>query len=162
MSVFAAPVAAIRAGRSICEDARQLDIEVRAGVHTGECDRLRGGDLSGLAVHIAARVGAAAAPGEVWMSRTVCDLIGGSGLQVRSRGAHRLKDISEPWELFSAASENLAVTSIPEQPSPMRGSDRLILALADARPASSTASTASTAHGAAARTTSAEEPSDVS
>lgn len=84
MSVLAGPVAAIRAGRSICDDARRLDIEVRAGVHTA-------------------------------LSRTVCDLIGGSGLEVRSRGTHRLKGICEPWELFSAAGENLAVTSIPEQ-----------------------------------------------
>lgn len=60
MSLFVGPAAAIRAARSICADARGLDIEVRAGVHTGECDRLPDGDISGLAVHIAARVSSAA------------------------------------------------------------------------------------------------------
>lgn len=128
MSVFAGPAAAIRAARSISEDVRVLDIEVRAGVHTGECNRRSDGRFSGLAVHIAARVGSAAGPGEVWVSRTVRDLIGGSGLRLTSRGTHHLKGVSEPWELFSLGGEDFAATSIPHEPSPMRATDRLILA----------------------------------
>jgi class 3 adenylate cyclase/pimeloyl-ACP methyl ester carboxylesterase len=134
MSDFAGPAAAIRAGRLICEDAHVLDIEVRAGVHTGECNRAPGGGMSGLAVHVAARVGSAAGPGEVWVSRTVRDLIGGSGLQMRSCGRHQLKGVSERWELFVVVGEDVAAASVPEEPSPMRATDRLLVATAHRAP----------------------------
>ena len=73
---------------------------VRVGIHTGECEQ-RGNDLAGLAVHIAARVGALAAPGEVLTSRTVRDLVGGSGLRFADRGEHDLKGIPDAWQLFA-------------------------------------------------------------
>jgi class 3 adenylate cyclase len=105
LSVFAGPVAAVRAGRSICEAATRLDIEVRAGVHAGECERHPSGDISGLAVHIAAHVGATAGAGEVLISRPVRDLIGASGLLLAPRGHHKLKGLSDLWELFTVLGE---------------------------------------------------------
>jgi class 3 adenylate cyclase len=69
-------------------------------LHTGECE-LRGNDLAGLTVHIAARVGALAAPGEVLVSRTVRDLVAGSGLQFVGRGEHELKGVPDTWQLFA-------------------------------------------------------------
>ncbi|MDQ1434758.1 MAG: hypothetical protein QOF59_1574, partial [Actinomycetota bacterium] len=74
--------------------------EVRTGVHTGECER-RGNDLAGLAVHIAARVAAAAGPGEVFVSRTVRDLVGGSDARFADRGEYELKGVPERWQLFA-------------------------------------------------------------
>ena len=73
---------------------------MRAGVHTGECER-RGDDLAGLTVHIAARVAALAASGEVLVSRTVRDLVGGSDLRFADRGEHELKGVPESWQLFA-------------------------------------------------------------
>ena len=73
---------------------------MRAGIHTGECER-RGDDLAGLAVHIAARVAAAAGAGEVIVSRTVRDLVGGSELRFVDRGEHELKGVPERWQLFA-------------------------------------------------------------
>jgi len=134
MSVFTGPAAAIRAARAIAADARSLDIEVRAGVHAGECDRRPGGDISGLAVHIAARVQSAAAPGEIWVSRTVRDLVGGSGLELEPRGRHSLKGVSEPWELYLVAGEDVASTAVEQQPTAMRPGDHAALALARRAP----------------------------
>jgi class 3 adenylate cyclase len=134
MGVFSGPAAAIRAAQLIRDDARMDDLSVRAGIHTGECERMAGGDLSGLAVHIAARVGAAAGPGEVWVSRTVRDLIGGSGLQLKSMGTHQLKGVAEEWELFSVVGQDETAAAIAEEPSAMRAGDRLILATARRAP----------------------------
>ena len=134
MSVFPGPAAAIRAAQRVRDDARALEIEVRAGVHTGECDRRAGGDISGLAVHIAARVGSAAGPGEVWVSRTVHDLVGGAGLQLTSKGVHTLKGVAQPWELFALDGEDLDATRVEQQPSLMRVSDRLAVATARRAP----------------------------
>jgi class 3 adenylate cyclase len=134
MSIFAGPAAAIRAARSISNEAHELDIKVRAGVHTGECDRRPGGDISGLAVHIAARVGAAAEANEVWVSRTVRDLIGGSGLRLDSRGAHELKGVNEMWELFAVMSEDVKAVTIPHERSRLRPVDRVALATARRAP----------------------------
>jgi class 3 adenylate cyclase len=74
---------------------------VRAGAHTGEVER-RGDDLAGLAVHIAARVAAHADAGELFVSRTVRDLVAGSGLHFDSRGVHELRGVPDTWELFVA------------------------------------------------------------
>jgi class 3 adenylate cyclase len=70
------------------------------GAHTGECE-IRGDDLAGLTVHIAARVAALAASGEVLVSRTVRDLVAGSGLRFVPRGEHELKGVPETWQLFA-------------------------------------------------------------
>jgi class 3 adenylate cyclase len=74
---------------------------VRAGLHTGECD-VMGDDVGGIAVHIAARVSALAEPSEVLVSRTVKDLVAGSGIEFTDRGAHVLKGVPDTWELHSA------------------------------------------------------------
>jgi class 3 adenylate cyclase len=73
---------------------------VRVGVHTGEVER-RGDDVAGIGVHIAARVQACAQPGEVWVSRTVTDLVAGSGINFTDRGEHLLRGVPGNWQLFS-------------------------------------------------------------
>jgi class 3 adenylate cyclase len=91
---------AIRCAIRIREGLRQLGIEIRAGLHTGECELL-GDDIGGVAVHIGARVEARAMPGEVLVSSTVKDLVVGSGLQFEDRGTHALKGIPDEWHLFA-------------------------------------------------------------
>jgi class 3 adenylate cyclase len=78
---------------------RQLGIEVRAGVHTGECE-LMGDNVGGIAVHTGARIMAKADPGEVVVSGTVKDLVSGSGIDFQDNGTHRLKGIPGDWRLF--------------------------------------------------------------
>jgi class 3 adenylate cyclase len=97
---FDGPARAIRCARAIIEAAGQLGLEVRAGLHTGECE-VRGDDLGGLAVHIAARVGALAAPGEVLASGTVKDLVVGSGIEFAERGEETLHGVPGSWKLFA-------------------------------------------------------------
>ena len=79
---------------------RSLGIELRLGVHTGEVEVV-GDGVAGIAVHIAARVAAAAQDGEVLVSRTVADLVAGSGMTFRDRGAHRLKGVPGRWQLWA-------------------------------------------------------------
>jgi class 3 adenylate cyclase/alpha-beta hydrolase superfamily lysophospholipase len=100
---FDGPARAIRCARAIIEAAGRLGLEVRAGLHTGECE-VRGDDLGGIAVHIAARVGALAAIGEVLVSGTVKDLVVGSGIEFADRGSHPLKGVPEEWALFAVTS----------------------------------------------------------
>jgi class 3 adenylate cyclase len=102
LATFDGPARAIRCTRTILDSSEQLGIRVRAGAHTGECE-VMGDDIGGIAVHIAARVSALAAPGEVLVSRTVKDLVAGSGLEFSDRGAHDLKGVPDTWELYSAA-----------------------------------------------------------
>jgi class 3 adenylate cyclase len=102
LASFDGPARAIRCARGITQSAGKLGIEVRAGLHTGECER-RGTDLAGLAVHIAARVGALAHPSEVLVSSTVKDLVAGSGIVFTERGEHVLKGIPDQWRLFAVA-----------------------------------------------------------
>jgi class 3 adenylate cyclase len=97
---FDGPARAIRCAQEVSEAMRPLGIKVRAGVHTGECE-VRGDDLSGLAVHIAARVEALAAPDEVLVSGTVRDLVAGSGIAFSERGEHELKGVPGSWKLFA-------------------------------------------------------------
>jgi class 3 adenylate cyclase len=99
---FDGPARAIRCGRAICEGVRRLGIDVRAGVHTGECE-LIGAKIGGIAVHIGARVAALAQPGEVLVSTTVRDLVAGSGLQFEDRGTHTLKGVPGTWPLYAVA-----------------------------------------------------------
>ena len=79
-----------------------LGIRVRAGLHTGECE-VMGDDIGGIAVHIAARVSALAEPSEVLVSRTVKDLVAGSGIEFSDRGSHTLKGVPDTWDLHAAA-----------------------------------------------------------
>jgi class 3 adenylate cyclase len=79
-----------------------LGIQIRVGLHAGEVE-LRGDDVGGIAVHIAARVGALAGPDEILVSSTVKDLVAGSGLMFSERGAHELKGVPGEWHLYSVA-----------------------------------------------------------
>jgi pimeloyl-ACP methyl ester carboxylesterase len=101
LATFDGPARAVRCGLAIRDAVRGLGLEIRAGVHTGEVE-LGPEDVQGIAVHIGARVAAAAAAGEVWTSRVVRDLSPGSGLVFEDRGSHRLKGVPEEWRLFSA------------------------------------------------------------
>jgi class 3 adenylate cyclase/pimeloyl-ACP methyl ester carboxylesterase len=102
LAAFDGPARAVRCGRAIVDSVRKLGIHVRAGVHTGECEVI-GDKLGGIAVHIGARIGALAAPDEVLVSRTVSDLVAGSGLRFEERGTHTLKGVPGSWLLLAAA-----------------------------------------------------------
>jgi class 3 adenylate cyclase len=99
-ATFDGPARAIRCACAVTEAVRDLGIEIRAGLHTGECE-LVDGKVGGIAVHIGARVSAAAAPGEVLVSSTVKDLVAGSGLEFADRGAAELKGVPGEWRLYA-------------------------------------------------------------
>jgi len=103
LAVFDGPARAIRAGRAIVDSLSRLGLDVRVGVHTGEVELLPAGKLGGIAVHVGARVAAAAQPGEVLVSSSVRDLVAGSGLDFVDRGVHPLKGIAEERQLFALA-----------------------------------------------------------
>jgi class 3 adenylate cyclase len=98
---FDGPARGIRCAQAIVDSSAQLGIRVRAGLHTGECE-VMGDDLGGIAVHIAARVSALAEPSEVLVSRTVKDLVAGSGIEFAERGCHELRGIPDSWDLHAA------------------------------------------------------------
>lgn len=100
MATFDGPARAIRCAGAIVEAVKPLGIEVRAGIHTGECELLADDGLAGIAVHLAARICSEAAPGEVFVSSTVRDLVAGSGVQFQDLGLHELKGVPEPWRLL--------------------------------------------------------------
>jgi class 3 adenylate cyclase len=103
LAAFDGPARAVRCAQAIQSAIRaNLEIDVRAGLHTGECEVMEG-KLAGLAVHIGARVAALAKPGEVLVSNTVKDLVAGSGLVFADRGDHVLKGVPGQWHLFCAA-----------------------------------------------------------
>jgi class 3 adenylate cyclase len=102
LATFDGPARAIRCACAIRADAPDLGLDVRAGLHTGECE-LIGEDIGGLGVHIGARVAALARPSEVLVSRTVTDLVAGAGIAFRPRGTHQLKGVPGDWELFAVA-----------------------------------------------------------
>lgn len=100
LATFDGPARGIRCARSVVEAVRPLGLEIRAGLHTGECERM-GDDIGGIAVHIGARVAASAQPGEVLVSSTVRDLVAGSGLRFADRGTRILKGVPDEWRLFA-------------------------------------------------------------
>ena len=102
LATFDGPARAIRCASAVCENARGLGLDVRAGIHTGECE-LIGQDIGGIGVHIGARVAALAEPSEVLVSRTVTDLVAGSGIAFEPRGERELKGVPGQWALFSVA-----------------------------------------------------------
>ncbi len=138
LSVFDGPSKAVRCAEAICRDAAETGIEVRCGVHTGELERdvL---NVTGLSVHIGARVGAAARPGEVLVSRTVHDLVAGSGLTFASRGDHELKGIPGQWELFAVTHAGEQAGSLPAEKSMQTTMDKMALESARRVPALSRA-----------------------
>jgi class 3 adenylate cyclase len=101
LAAFDGPARAIRCAGAIRDAVRSLNLEVRCGLHTGECEVV-GNDLAGIAVHTGARVAGLAAPGEVLVSQTVRDLVAGSGLSFEDRGIHALKGLPNEWRLFRA------------------------------------------------------------
>jgi class 3 adenylate cyclase len=103
LATFDGPARGVRCACAIAEEIKSLGIEVRAGLHTGECESI-GLDVGGIAVHIGARVAALAGAGEVLVSSTVKDLVAGSGLRFGDRGVHPLKGIPGEWRVFAAES----------------------------------------------------------
>ena len=103
LATFDGPGRAIRCACQLREAVRQLGVDVRAGLHTGECEVMPNDDIGGIAVHIGARVGALAGPGEVLVSNTVKDLVAGSGLMFEDRGQHELKGVPGEWPLWAVA-----------------------------------------------------------
>jgi len=134
LASFTGPAQAIRCAQVLREAAAELGIELRAGIHTGECEAI-GEDLGGLAVHIGARVGALAKPSEIVVSSTVKELVLGSEMQFSSRGEHALKGVPGSWRVYALGAE-------PTPPSMeldgaagyMRRSDRLAVLLARRMP----------------------------
>jgi class 3 adenylate cyclase len=102
MSTFDGPARAIRCAAAIRDAVLALGLELRAGLHTGEVEVVDG-DVHGIAVAIAARVAATAAAGEVIVSRTVRDLVAGSGIEFEDRGTHDLKGVEDDWQLYALA-----------------------------------------------------------
>jgi class 3 adenylate cyclase len=102
LAMFDGPQRAIRCAMAIRDAVQALGIEVRAGLHTGECE-VRGDDIGGIAVHIGARVSALAAANDVLVSSTLRDLVIGSGIEFEDRGAHELKGVPGEWRLFAVA-----------------------------------------------------------
>lgn len=100
LATFDGPARAVRCALGLVPAVRQLGIEVRAGVHTGECE-LMGDNIGGIAVHAGARIMAKAEPGAVVVSRTVKDLVAGSGINFHDLGGHELKGVPGEWHLFS-------------------------------------------------------------
>jgi class 3 adenylate cyclase len=104
LATFDGPARGIRCARSLAEAVVPLGLQVRTGLHTGECEVI-GEDVGGIAVHTAARVAALARPGEVLVSHTVKDLVAGSRIGFESRGTHTLKGVPGEWPLFAAIAE---------------------------------------------------------
>jgi class 3 adenylate cyclase len=104
LAVFDGPSRAIDSAVAIRDAIGGLGLQVRAGLHTGECELLPGGDVGGIAVHIGSRVSALADSGEVLVSSTVRDLVVGSGKRLADRGEHDLKGVPGPWRIFSVES----------------------------------------------------------
>jgi class 3 adenylate cyclase len=102
VATFDGPGRAIQCACAIRDAVKALEIEVRTGLHTGEIE-MRGEDVAGIAVHLAQRVSALARSGEVLVSRTVTDLVAGSGIQFEDRGEHELKGVPGNWRLYAVA-----------------------------------------------------------
>ena len=101
LALFDTPTRAVRAACALRDEVRAFGVEIRAGLHTGECELRADDDVGGIAVHVGARVAAIAGPGDVLASSTVSDLAAGSGIRFADRGVHRLKGIPEPWRLVA-------------------------------------------------------------
>ncbi len=101
LATFDGPARAIQCAQDIQRQVKAVGLEVRAGVHTGEIERL-GDDVAGIAVHIGARIAGLAGPNEVLVSRTVKDLVAGSGIKFEDRGAHALKGVPDEWHIYAA------------------------------------------------------------
>jgi class 3 adenylate cyclase len=103
LATFDGPARGIRCAASIRDAATAIGLAVRAGLHTGECE-LVGDKVRGVAVHLGARVAAAAAPGEILVSRTVKDLVAGTAIAFEDRGTHVLRGIPGDWQIYAVVS----------------------------------------------------------
>jgi pimeloyl-ACP methyl ester carboxylesterase len=139
---FDGPTQAIRCAEALRDDAEKLGIEVRIGIHTGECE-LMDADIGGIAVHIAARILGQAGAGDILVSRTVRDLVVGSGTGFEDRGVVELRGVPGSWELLAvnpqgaqagSAEAKLAAVSTPGPRSAMRRSDRAVAVMAKRTP----------------------------
>ena len=129
LSAFDGPAMAMRCAEAMRETIAELGIELRSGIHTGECEAI-GEDLGGLAVHIGARVGALARPGEIVVSSTVKELVVGSDMQFTDRGEHELKGVPGSWHLYALGEERTPLLELDGAARYMRRSDRLAVTLA--------------------------------
>jgi class 3 adenylate cyclase/pimeloyl-ACP methyl ester carboxylesterase len=102
LAAFDGPGRAVRCAQAVASAARGCGLEVRSGLHTGECE-VRGDDLAGIAVHIGARVAALAGPGEVLVTSTVRDLVAGSGIEFGERGRHELRGVPGEWQVLAVS-----------------------------------------------------------
>ena len=142
LATFDGPTQAIRCAEALRADAETLGIEIRAGIHTGECELLDT-DIGGLAVHIAARILGHAGAGEILVSRTVRDLVVGSGTGFEDRGSVELRGVPGTWQLLAvnrhgppagSAEAELASTPTPGPRTAMRRSDRAVAVMARRTP----------------------------
>ena len=142
LATFEGPTHAIRCAEALRSQAESLDIEIRTGVHTGECE-LMGDDIGGIAVHIAARIMSQAAPGEILVSSSLRDLVVGSGIGFEDRGSHELKGVPGHWQLLAVdpngaqpGSSEAALASLPTPSarSTMRRSDKAVASMARRTP----------------------------
>jgi class 3 adenylate cyclase len=101
---FDGPARAIRAGQAIVTGMQRLGLDMRIGIHVGECE-MHDGKPAGIAVSIGARVAAAAQPGEILVTGTVRDLVAGAGLDFKARGEHELKGVPGTWKLLAITTE---------------------------------------------------------
>jgi class 3 adenylate cyclase len=102
LATFDGPARAVRCALAVRDAVRELGLEIRAGLHTGEVERA-GRSVRGIAVHIGSRVASSARPGEVLVSRTIVDLVAGSGIAFEGRGEQQLKGVPGTWRLFAAS-----------------------------------------------------------
>jgi uncharacterized protein (TIGR00369 family) len=100
LATFESPTRAVQCARAVRDGVARLGLDIRAGIHTGDCEVARG-DVSGLAVHVASRVQSIAGPGEILVSGTVRELVTGSGLSLSDRGMHDLKGLEGKWQLYA-------------------------------------------------------------
>lgn len=142
LATFDGPAQAIRCAEAIRTATEAIGLEIRAGVHAGECE-VMGDDIGGMAVHIAARVMAQAGAGEIVVSSTVRDLVVGSGLGFDDRGTHELKGVPGPWQLLAVRPDGAAPGSVearltslatPSTRSAMTRSDKAVHAVARRAP----------------------------
>jgi class 3 adenylate cyclase len=136
LSTFDGPARAVSCAEALCGAVGDLGLELRAGVHTGECEAI-GDDLGGLAVHIGARVGALAGPNEVLVSGTVKDLVVGSSMHFSERGEHELKGVPGSWRVYALGEERREAPREEPLDGPadhMRRRDRIAVSLARRAP----------------------------
>jgi len=115
LATFDGPTRALRCATTLAERMPELGIDVRSGLHTGECEP-RGDDIGGIAVHIGARIAALASAGEVLVSSTVKDLVNGSGIAFQDRGTQVLKGVRGEWRLYAPAGQDNAIENLPPAP----------------------------------------------